>query len=184
MLLVSMDEGPTKTYQYDGFKFEKTPVTFSGGSFGRGVSRMRTYKINDEILVIGMYKREPILKIRSEFSTHLDYFLAHHENVNFSLFSLNLFVFFFVFFFDFFVNFYFQLIYIPIVPLIFQVVANSEMYRDATNLFRAKFTVTTDYDFTKAFEMFDNWYVGVQQKLYTNQIVETFHEIEVSVIAK
>lgn len=69
---------------------------------------------------------------------------------------------------------------VQLFPLIFQVVANFEMYRDATNLFRAKFAVTTDYDFTKAFEMFDNWYVGVQQKLHTNQIVETFHEIEVS----
>lgn len=48
-----MEEGATKTYQYDGFKFSETPITFSGGSFGRGVSKMRTYKINDEILVIG-----------------------------------------------------------------------------------------------------------------------------------
>lgn len=55
MLLVSMEKGVTKTYQYDGFKFDETPVTFSGGSFGRGVSKMRTYKLNDEILVIGMY---------------------------------------------------------------------------------------------------------------------------------
>lgn len=53
------------------------------------------------------------------------------------------------------------------------------MYHDATNLFRIKFTVTMDYDFTKAFEMFDNWYAGIQEKLKTDRAVEMFQEIEV-----
>lgn len=54
------------------------------------------------------------------------------------------------------------------------------MYRDATNLFQAKFTVTMDFDFSKAFDFFDNWYVSVQEKLQTDRLVETYHEIEVS----
>lgn len=64
----------------------------------------------------------------------------------------------------------------------FVVVANSEMYRDATNLFRVKFTLTMDYDFTKAFEMFDNWYKSVDEKLRTDRISETYQELEVSAI--
>lgn len=55
VLLVSLKEGPTKTYQFDGFSFYETPVTFTGGSLGRGVSTMRTYKINNDIWVIGMH---------------------------------------------------------------------------------------------------------------------------------
>lgn len=61
------------------------------------------------------------------------------------------------------------------------VVANSEMYRDATNLFRVRFTPTKDYDFTKAFDMFDNWYKIVSEKLRNDRLADTFHEIEVSV---
>lgn len=53
------------------------------------------------------------------------------------------------------------------------------MYRDASNLFRVKFTMTLDYDFSKAFDMFDAWHSGVQEKLKTDRIVETFQEIEV-----
>ncbi|XP_055320381.1 uncharacterized protein LOC129577424 [Sitodiplosis mosellana] len=45
VLFVSMKEGPTKTYQFDGFTFYETPVIFTGGSLGRGVSKMRTHKI-------------------------------------------------------------------------------------------------------------------------------------------
>lgn len=55
------------------------------------------------------------------------------------------------------------------------------MYRDATNLFQARFTVTLDYDFTKAFEMFDQWYAEVEEKLRSDRIKETFHEVEVSI---
>ncbi|XP_055320364.1 uncharacterized protein LOC129577415 [Sitodiplosis mosellana] len=110
VLFVSMKEGPTKTYQFDGFTFYETPVTFTGGSLGRGVSKMRTHKINNDFWVI--------------------------------------------------------------------VVANSEMYRDTTNLFRVKFTVTMDYDFSKAFEMFDSWYKSVDEKLRTDRISEIYHEIE------
>lgn len=50
-----MKEGATKTYQYDGFKFYETPISFTGGSLGRGVSKMRTYKISDDLSVIGMH---------------------------------------------------------------------------------------------------------------------------------
>lgn len=55
------------------------------------------------------------------------------------------------------------------------------MYRDATNLFQARFTVTLDYDFTKAFEMFDQWYAEVEEKLRTDRIKETFNQVEVSI---
>lgn len=61
------------------------------------------------------------------------------------------------------------------------VVANSEMYRDATNLFRVRFTLTRDYDFSKAFGLFDNWYKTVDEQLHTDRIEETYHELEVSV---
>lgn len=50
-----MKKGPTKTYQFDGFTFYETPITFTGGSLGRGVSNMRTFKFNNDFLVIGMY---------------------------------------------------------------------------------------------------------------------------------
>lgn len=55
MLLVAMKEGPTKTYQYDGFTFYETPITFTGGSLGRGVSSMRTFTFSNDLLVIGVY---------------------------------------------------------------------------------------------------------------------------------
>lgn len=61
----------------------------------------------------------------------------------------------------------------------FEVVANSEMYRDAPNLFRVKFTATMDYDFSRAFEMFDEWYQSVDEKLRMDRISETFHELDV-----
>lgn len=54
------------------------------------------------------------------------------------------------------------------------------MYRDATNLFLAKFMVTLDFDFTKAFDMFDKWHAEVSEKLKTDRIKETFHEVNVS----
>lgn len=54
------------------------------------------------------------------------------------------------------------------------------MYRDATNLFVAKFMVTLDFDFTKAFDMFDKWHAEVSEKLKTDRIKETFHEVNVS----
>lgn len=53
------------------------------------------------------------------------------------------------------------------------------MYRDATNLFRLRFHITLDYDFTKAFEMFDNWFTGVQEKLRNDGVADIFHKIEV-----
>lgn len=58
------------------------------------------------------------------------------------------------------------------------------MYRDATNLFRVRFTLTMDYDFTKAFELFDNWYKSVDEKLRMDRISETYQELEVSKIKK
>lgn len=54
------------------------------------------------------------------------------------------------------------------------------MYRDATNLFQPKFTITMNYDFTKAFEFFDNWYASVAEKLQTDRLIEIYHEVEVS----
>lgn len=52
-LMISMEEGTTEMYEYDGFQFFPTPVTFTGGSLGRGVSKMRTFKMNNEFLVLG-----------------------------------------------------------------------------------------------------------------------------------
>lgn len=37
-----------------------------------------------------------------------------------------------------------------------------------------------DYDFSKAFELFDEWYKSVDEKLRADRISETFHELEVS----
>lgn len=51
--MVSMAAGTTKLYEYDGFQFFQTPITFTGGSLGRGVSKMRTFKMNDSFLVLG-----------------------------------------------------------------------------------------------------------------------------------
>lgn len=51
--MVSMKAGTTKMYEYDGFQFFPTPVTFTGGALGRGVSKMRTFKMNDDFLVLG-----------------------------------------------------------------------------------------------------------------------------------
>lgn len=59
------------------------------------------------------------------------------------------------------------------------VVANSEMYRDAMNLYRFKFTRVMDYDFSRAFDLFDQWYAGIQEKLKNDQIAEIFHKIQV-----
>lgn len=61
-----------------------------------------------------------------------------------------------------------------------QVVANSEMYRDATNLYRFKFTRVMDYDFSKAFDLFDQWYAGVQEKLKNDQIADISQKIQVN----
>lgn len=52
-LMVSMRAGTTKMYEYDGFQFFPTPITFTGGSLGRGVSKMRTFKLNNDFLVLG-----------------------------------------------------------------------------------------------------------------------------------
>lgn len=54
--MVSMNAGTTKMYEYDGFQFFPTPVTFTGGSLGRGVSKMRTFKMNNDFLVLGKLK--------------------------------------------------------------------------------------------------------------------------------
>lgn len=54
------------------------------------------------------------------------------------------------------------------------------MYRDATNLYRFKFTKVLDYDFSKAFDLFDQWYAGVQEKLQNDHIEEIFQEIQVN----
>lgn len=48
-----MAAGTTELYEYDGFQFFQTPITFTGGSLGRGVSKMRTFNMNDNFLVLG-----------------------------------------------------------------------------------------------------------------------------------
>lgn len=53
VLLIASQHAPIQSYQFDSWKFVKTSVSFTGGAFGRGVSRMRTHKINDEFLVLG-----------------------------------------------------------------------------------------------------------------------------------
>lgn len=61
------------------------------------------------------------------------------------------------------------------------VVANTAMYDDAANLFRTKFTVKMDYDFTKSFEMLESWYSSVRNKLQSDQIHEIFEQMEVCI---
>lgn len=56
------------------------------------------------------------------------------------------------------------------------------MYRDATNLYRFKFTRVLDYDFSKAFDLFDQWYANVQEKLKNDRIEEISHKIQVNAI--
>lgn len=132
--MVSVDEGYAKTYHFNSWKFVETPVAFTGDAFDKGVSRMRTYKLNEAFVVIG--------------KTFLNKRLSQ--------------------------------IYIFLSFLFYStVVANTEMYRDAFNLFRPKFSVKLEYDFSKAFIMFDAWYENVKQKLHSDKIVETFDQIEV-----
>ncbi|XP_031630094.1 uncharacterized protein LOC116345133 [Contarinia nasturtii] len=111
VLLISMEEGPTKAYQYDGTIFYDSQITFTGDAFAKGISRIRTYKFTKD----------------------------------------NRFV---------------------------LIVANTAMYRDTINLFQFRFNTRIDYDFTKAYDMFNNWSKSVEDKLNTDQIVETHNEIE------
>lgn len=53
VLIISNKNTPIKTYQFDGWRFVETAIQFTGGSFGTGISKMRTHKLNDEFLVIG-----------------------------------------------------------------------------------------------------------------------------------
>lgn len=59
------------------------------------------------------------------------------------------------------------------------VVANTAMYRDATNLFRARFSLEMKTDFGKAFSMFDAWYDSVKKRLHADGITEMFNRMEV-----
>lgn len=61
------------------------------------------------------------------------------------------------------------------------VMANSEMLRDATNLFRPKYTVKIARDIGNAISRFDGWYDRTKQKLRGDRLDELFDEIEVSV---
>lgn len=99
-----------KTYQFDGWRFTETAISFSGGAFGKGISTMRTFNIKKKYTIV--------------------------------------------------------------------VVANIGMYKDAVNLFRPKFIVKMDYDFAKAFEMFDAWYKTAKDKLHSDGIVELFEQVE------
>lgn len=60
------------------------------------------------------------------------------------------------------------------------VVANPEMLRDATNLFRPKYTTKIDRDIGNAISKFDGWYDKVKQKLREDRLDDLFAEIEVS----
>lgn len=109
MLLVSLDGETMKTYQFDGWKFEETAISFSGGTFGKGISSMRTFNIKKKHTII--------------------------------------------------------------------VVANTNMYKDAVNLFRPRFTVKMAYDFGEAFKLFESWYRITQDKLHSDEIVELHEKI-------
>lgn len=63
----------------------------------------------------------------------------------------------------------------------FSVVANTAMYRDTINLFTFRFNTRIDYDFTKAYDMFNHWHKSVEEKLNKDRIVETHNEIEVRI---
>lgn len=52
------------------------------------------------------------------------------------------------------------------------------MYRDTPNLYRFKFTRVLDYDFRRAFDLFDEWYANVEEKLKTDRIEEISHKIQ------
>lgn len=54
MLLVALKNMEVRTFQYDGKLFVSTDIQFTGGSFGKGVSSLRTYNLNGEN-VVGMY---------------------------------------------------------------------------------------------------------------------------------
>lgn len=54
------------------------------------------------------------------------------------------------------------------------------MYRDTPNLFRVKFQIELEYDFVKAFNMFDDWYKTAKQKIQTDRLLEIYHQMEVS----
>lgn len=54
------------------------------------------------------------------------------------------------------------------------------MYRDTPNLFRVKFQIELDYDFVKAFNLFDDWYETAKQKIKTDRLLEIYHQMEVS----
>lgn len=40
-----------KSFQYDGRSFVASDIQFTGGSFGRGVAALRTFKLNGEDLI-------------------------------------------------------------------------------------------------------------------------------------
>lgn len=48
------------------------------------------------------------------------------------------------------------------------------------NLYRVRFTTKIDFDFSKAFNMFDDWYDTVKYKIKNDGLIETFHKMEVS----
>lgn len=54
------------------------------------------------------------------------------------------------------------------------------MYRDTPNMFRVKFQIELDYDFVKAFNMFDSWYETAKQKIKTDRLLEIHDQMEVS----
>lgn len=51
VLLIALEHEVTKSFQFDGRSFFEAKVKFTGGSFGRGVSSMRTHKFNNEEMI-------------------------------------------------------------------------------------------------------------------------------------
>lgn len=51
VLLIALEHKASKTFQFDGRSFVEAKVKFTGGSFGRGVSSMRAYQLDNEQII-------------------------------------------------------------------------------------------------------------------------------------
>lgn len=51
VLLIALENQVSKSFQYDGHNFVETKIKFTGGSFGRGVSSLRTYQLDHEEVI-------------------------------------------------------------------------------------------------------------------------------------
>lgn len=59
-------------------------------------------------------------------------------------------------------------------------VANTDMYRDATNLFQPKYLKKVERDIANAIGKFDSWYAVIKRKLLADNLNELFIQIEVN----